>query len=117
MNDLMYIAKRQLEMKEYDELSCRHWLMFFRDPETSTILAYDAKDPQDCYRAIKAKHPNFIFLEVRGCDTVSSAVEYAKAFRLVAKVQLWLESRLKIKADIAAAENERRSSVPPPTAA
>jgi len=115
MNDLAYLAKRQLEMKEYDELSCRHWLMFFRDRDTNIITAYDTKDPQDCYRAIRAKHPSYIFLELRGCDSVSSAVEYAKAFRLVAKTLTWLEARLKARAEIAAVENANTILSPAPS--
>ena len=97
MNDLVYITERQLKMKEADELSCRHWLLFFRNKSTDEIVAYDGREPQECYRAVMAKHPDLEFLELRGCDSVASAVEYAKAIRLSSKMLAWVHAQVKAR--------------------
>jgi len=90
-------------MKEQDELACRHWLLFFRNKGTNEITAYDGRDPQECYRAVLNKHPEFEFLEIRGCDSVASAVEYAKAIRLASKMLNWVHAQVAARKAVAAA--------------
>lgn len=87
-------------MKEQDELSCRHWLLFFRDRNTAEITAYDASKPDECFRSVTAKHPTLDFIEIRGCDSPGSAIEYAKAIRLTSKIITWVNKQVAARESI-----------------
>lgn len=69
-----------------DELSHRHWALFFKDMDTGNFIIYDAKETTSTIRAIKISHPNYKFIGLRGCDSQKSAVEYAMAMRLANKL-------------------------------
>lgn len=73
-------------MTNTDELSSRAWAVFFKDTDTNNYLCYDSKDPVNTLKAILKAHPNYRYVGMRGCDSQGTAIEYAKALRLVSKL-------------------------------
>lgn len=75
---------------DLDELSGRAWCLFFKAPDVNFYVAYDSKNPLDTYNAIASKHPSYEFIGMRAVDSQATAIEYAKALRLTAKLLAWI---------------------------
>lgn len=76
---------------DLDELSGRAWCLFFKAPDVNFYVAYDSKNPIETYNAIAPKHPDYEFIGMRAVDSQATAIEYAKALRLSAKLLAWLK--------------------------
>ena len=63
-----------------------HWVLFFYDTTHRVIHTYDGRDPLACLESVKRNHADFEYITCRGMPSSSAAVEWAKAFRLVASL-------------------------------
>lgn len=81
-------AKRNIETlrnptSRMEAYGSSHWVLFF-DNKDRVFRAYDAKDPISCLDSVTRNHPTYEYVVAKGMPTAGSAVEWAKAFRLVA---------------------------------
>lgn len=83
---IRYIKERQYKQ---DPIGAAHWLLVYRRVD-GIILAYDAKHPEQGHESITSKHPDYTYVTTKGVDSVSTAVDYAKATRSAAKLFEWL---------------------------
>lgn len=114
MNIELEIANRMAELMRKDKLSCRHWLVFFKDTTNNEVSAYDARVPMECVSSVTRLHPTYKFLALRGCDSSASAVEFAKAIRTAGSLIAWAEEDYKQRS---ALNNQPTNFIPEPTAA
>ena len=100
------IANRMAEAINRDKLACRHWLVFFKDPANNEITAYDASAPIKCYASVINSHPNYKFLALRGCESATSAAEFARAIRTASSLISWAEADYKNRQAMAEGKTE-----------
>ncbi len=90
-----------VECMKHDKISCRHWLLFFKDTVNNEITAYDASAPIKCYASVTSGHPTYKFLALRGCESPTSAAEFARAVRTASSLIAWAEADYKNRQGIA----------------